>query len=195
VKTCIITIAVALAAGITGFSIAVQYLPRKLLDEYNGMASDNFQTAMVLFRDNYSNKRVVLFGEKEKPESFKIDQYVFVVHPASQTTDDQVGSGFNSWLGNTAAHMNGMVVTLSSKWIEENNPAGDALLAKLVEHIPNFKVSAPGISPVAIKDLESGSPMMKSGASQWQWRMKNITINNNAQQDDAPEPLTRPGDR
>ncbi len=171
-----LTILAASVAGVGCFILSAHLLPKHILDNYNAMASDNFNTALIIFRDGYRVNRVVLFGEKEAQESFQAGSVTFQVYPASQTTDDNSHDSFNPGIGNTAAHLNGMVVMLASKWIEDKDPAGDVLLQKLLEHIPNFKVSAPGISPVRIGDLESGGPMMKSEAAQWEWRMESDAI-------------------
>lgn len=170
-KYVILVIGSSLVAGTIGFVAAAYFLSSDVLDRYNSMASDNFHTAWVLFRDSYENQRVVLFGEGDGYETFSIGDIGFKVLPASKTTTSDPEDDFNPDLGNTAAHLNGMVVMLACKWIEEDDPNGALLLDRLKEHMPNFRVSAPAIAPVAIRDLDRSSPLVKAEASQWQWRM------------------------
>lgn len=163
---------VALGIGIViGFMAGSFAAPKMILEDYNNMASDNFQTALALFRNGYDQKQIMLFGEDGDNSNFQVNDYSFYVIPSDQTTDNPSETTLNKGLGNTAAHLNGMVVMLVSKWIQDNNPNADELYSKLIEHIPNFKVSAPDIAPVKVKDLKKNRPMMESEASQWQWRM------------------------
>lgn len=170
-KYVILVIGSSLVAGTIGFIAAAYFPSSNVLDRYNSMASDNFQTALVLFRDGYENQRVVLFGEGGGSEIFSIGDIEFKVLPGSKTTTADSEDDFNSGLGNTAAHLNSMVVMLACKWMEEDDPNGELLLDRLKEHMPSFRVSAPAIAPVAIRDLDRSSPLVKAEASQWQWRM------------------------
>lgn len=167
-----IILTTSLIAGAVGFLAAALFLPHKLLDDYNDMASDNFHTALAIFRDGYKQNHLMFFGEKNEVETFKVGNITFSVYPDFVTTSDESNEVFNQGIGNAASHINSMIVMLAAKWIEDDNPAGDELLNKLVEYIPNFKISSPDISPVKIQDLEKSSPMLDSEASQWQWRME-----------------------
>jgi hypothetical protein len=162
----------ALIAGVIGFATAAFLFPKKLLDDYNSMASDNFRTALALFRDGYHQNRVVIFGEKNSYHDFQIGGVSFRVIPAAKTTDNVSNDGFNNGIGNTACHVNGMAIMLACKWIIDGNPSGEILLKKLKLDIPNFKISAPSIPPIRVADLKVDSPMVKSEAEQWSWRME-----------------------
>jgi hypothetical protein len=145
---------------------------KTLIDDYNCMASDNFKTALALFRDGYHKNRVVIFGEQNSYNDFQVGGVSFRVIPAAKTTDKVSSNDFNNGIGNTACHINGMAIMLACKWITDRNPAGKILLKKLKLNIPNFKISAPSIPPIRIADLRVDSPMVKAEADQWDWRME-----------------------
>lgn len=177
--------------GAIGFLTMGWYLTKDLLNEYNGMASENFATALALFRDGYQAKRIPIFGESEEYSSFEIDGYEFVVIPASKTTSNRTSGFFNAGLGNMGSHANGMAVMLACKWIDDGDARGEELLGKLKAIFPNFWLSAPNLVTVTIKDLEVGSEMMKSEASQWIWRMGDSHDTKKAQQGIAPHASRR----
>jgi hypothetical protein len=140
----------------------------------NPTASNNFQTAIEIFKQSYSNKSVHFFGENQKSESFSIGNFQFHVTPARKTlgTSYEHTKQGNISLSNIGAHINSMVIMLACKWVEDKNPNGKTLLKKLQEHIPNYMTSAPGIGPVPIKNLSIQKKMISNEASQWSWRMK-----------------------
>ena len=165
----------AMIAGVVGFIAGGLLVSRMHADDYNSLASGNFRTALTLFRDGYHRNYVVLFGEQEEHAEFQAGGITFHVIPAKFTIDFFTPWEFNKGISNSAAHMNGMVVMLACKWIEDQNPAGAELLDKLKEYMPNFMLSAPRISPLRVADLTEGSPMMESRASQWRWRMESCS--------------------
>lgn len=176
----LVVIGVAVVGAI-GFISGGWYLTKGLLNDYNGMASENFATALALFRDGYHAKRIPIFGESEEHSNFVIDGYEFVVIPGSKTTSDRTKDSFNPEVGNMASHANGMAVMLACKWVVDDDARGEQLLEKLREIIPNFHLSAPRIETVAIKNLRSGSDMMKSESDQWRWRMGDLHVTETTQ--------------
>lgn len=192
-KRFLFVVVVFAVAGTIGFVAGGLYLNKGLLDEHNEMASDNFATAVAMFRDGYQAKRIAIFGESEEYSSFVIGTYEFVVIPGSETTSDRTKRSFNPAVGNMAAHINGMAVMLACKWVGDGDARGEQLLEKLRKIIPNFQISAPGIEIVAIKDLQLGSEMMKSEANQWGWRMGGSQTTETDQQGATPQPTTRVG--
>jgi phosphate/sulfate permease len=173
-RTIIITI-VAVVSGLLGFVLAaiiLSFSSKTTLAEYNSMASDNFKTALLLFQDGYSKKSLVILGEREDQNDFTIGDYRFRVYPQRKTISDNSKKSFDSSIGNTAAHMNGMVIMLACRWIKDGDPLGEQLFNELQKHIPNFETSAPGISSTRLKDLKTKPKLMDSEADQWQWRMK-----------------------
>ena len=60
---------------------------------------------------------------------------------------------------------------LAAHWMEEGSPAGYELWEKLREHIPNARLSSPGLRMQRLYELEKDDPLVKSDADQWEWRM------------------------
>lgn len=162
-------VVVVIAVG--AFSAGGWYSTKKVVDDYRAMALENFATALVLFKDGYNSKRIVIFGESAGYLRFEISDYEFVVIPSSNTTSAMAKNSFNPKVGNMASHANEMAVMLACKWLEDGNANGEQLLERLKETIPNFRLSAPNIKTVAIKDLQAGSEMTKLQSAQWNWRM------------------------
>ncbi|MEN8848062.1 MAG: hypothetical protein ABF377_08330 [Akkermansiaceae bacterium] len=186
-KRTILTIFSVLLVGIASFVGGGMFFSKRLLDDYNGMASGNFSIALASFRDDYRAKRIRIFGEVEEQSAFSIDDYDFIVIP---TVKDGTSDSFNPEHANMASHLNGMVVMLACTWIENEDPRGEELLAELKQTIPSFKLSAPEIDTVSIADLENGSAMMESEADQWSWRIGDLLKKPEAQQDGADQPAT-----
>lgn len=162
----------ALVAGGLGFLGGGYYFSSEADQGENTTAAGNFRTAVAVFREDYAGKRMILFGEDGRREQFTIGDHHFHVVPAAVTLDGKPNHDFNGGMANSAAHLNGLVVMLACKWMEDRNPAGKELLAKLRDHMPNFRVSAPDIPPVKVTDLEGSPEMIRSEASQWEWRME-----------------------
>ena len=60
---------------------------------------------------------------------------------------------------------------LACKWIEDGDPRGAMLLAKLKQIIPSFKLSSPDITTVTVRDLRLENEMVADEANQWERRM------------------------
>jgi len=176
-----------LIVGATAFVIGGWLCSRRLLDDYNEMASGNFSVALSSFRDDYQFKRIRFFGEVKEKSTFTIDDYEFVVIP---TVLDRTSNAFNPEYCNMASHVNGMVVMLACTWIVNGNPCGENLLSKLKQIIPNYKLSDSNNETVALTNLEKGSVMMKSEADQWSWRMGDLPVNPKVQQPDTGQMAT-----
>ncbi|MBN8456240.1 MAG: hypothetical protein J0M04_00145 [Verrucomicrobia bacterium] len=187
-KRTILTILAVLVVGITSFLGGGMFFSKRLLDDHNGMASGNFSIALASFRDDYGSKRIRIFGEVEEESTFRIHDYDFIVLP---TVRDRTPDSFNPEHTNMASHLNGMVVMLACTWIMNEDPRGEALLLKLKQFIPSFKLSAPEIEAVSIADLKHGSAMMKSEAEQWSWRIGDLPQKTEAQQAGTGQPATR----
>lgn len=168
-KRLLLIVTVSLIAASAGFLAGGWFFTDRLLDKYNGIASNNFSMALRLFRDDYMNRRITIFGEVQEASNFSIGDYGFVVIP---TVADSEKAASNPEFCNMAYHINDMVVMLACHWIVTGDTRGDELLSKLKNVIPNFKLSAPDIDNVSLVDLKAGSAMMKSEASEWGWRMR-----------------------
>jgi hypothetical protein len=174
-KRAILITIVAVVSGLVGFVVSaliLSFSSNTTLGQYNSMASDNFKTALLLFQDGYSKKSLVIFGEGEEQKDFTIGDYRFRVYPQRQTISDNSKESHDSPISNTAAHMNGMIIMLTCRWIKDGNPLGEQLFDELQKHIPDFETSSPGISSTRIKDLKTKPELMDSQANQWDWRMK-----------------------
>lgn len=187
-KRVVLVAILILIIGIASFIGGGWFFSNRLLEDYNGMASDNFSTALAVFRDDYQDRRVRVFGEVEERSTFQIGDYQFIVTP---TVRDSSSDSFNPGHCNIAAHLNGMVVMLACTWIVNEDPRGSDLLAKLKQVIPSYKLSAPEIETVSLVDLEDRSAMMKSVANQWSWRIGDLPEKLKAQQGGAGQPATR----
>lgn len=187
-KRTILTLLAVLLVGIASFVGGGVFFSKRLLDDYNGMASGNFSIALASFRDDFQAKRIRIFGEVEEQSKFRIGDYDFIVLPTvkGRTSDSSIPEHTNM-----ANHLNGMVVMLACTWIVNEDPRGDELLAKLKQLIPSFKLSAPGIGIVSITDLEHGSAMIRTEAEQWGWRIGDLPEKSEAQQGGAGQPATR----
>lgn len=167
----ILTILVVLLVGIASFIGGSMFFTKRLLDDYNGIASGNFSIALASFRDDFQANRIRIFGEVEEQSEFRIGDYNFIVLP---TVKARTSDSFTPEHTNMAAHLNGMVVMLACTWIENEDSRGDELLTKLKELVPSYKLSAPDARVVSITELEVGSAMMKSEADQWGWRIGDL---------------------
>ena len=170
-KKTLLLIILILVSALGGMVAGNLIFAKMTLDDFNSMAAGNFSTALALFRDDYTNRHITVFGKVSQKTEFMIDDFRFSVLP---TVSDESAQQSHPEFGNMAAHSNGMVVMLACHWMVNGDPKGDILMQKLGQLIPDYKLSAPDAGTVKITELEVGSKMMISEARQWQWRMANI---------------------
>ena len=190
----IVSITGALVFYSLGYLFATTTLTKELLKEHDEIARDNFDTALSIFGDGFTGKRIVFYGGVGERRIFELDGYVLSVIPAYDTRRDKGSEdkyGFNDDMSNFANHLNKIAVVLACHWKINGDKNGDKLLGYLTEVSPLFKISNYTLPIITLENLPASDAHVQSLASQWEWMFKKANIKGPGERRDKPDQRSR----